>query len=606
MSFRARLLLAFVVVFLIPVIVLALAVRKEVGSRLTAQYERSVASLVAVIEDDLETESEAIAATLAAFKQAVVDDNRFRMGAVDRVASERRYLLDYAGRAMQLTGLSMLQIQDESGRIISSGHFRNEYDRLEPGLPELLAAMPGGVALVQARTPEVPFLALARVDSFSMAGRSFWLVGGVSAEQRFLARLAREGGVGGMGGMTVSLIYPGGVLTSGGETTTGAGSESSRSGEPASDEASSELVEELEVPFIDAARGETVTARVRVSHPLTELHALRRSIDIWFLVAVATTGFVALLLATWLSSRISRPLVELARKTSRIDLDRLDVDFRSARKDEIGALSRLLGAMTERLRASAGRIKEAERRATLGELARQVNHDIKNGLIPIRNVFRHLERMARDEPKRLPGVFAERRGTIDSSIAYLENLASNYARLYPRIERQPCDVNAIARRVVTDARGSGPASLEMDLCEGAAEVVSDPVVLRRIIENLVDNAIESLESRPGRVTVSTERLDEDGERASVRITVADTGIGMSEEELEKIFDDFYTTREGGTGLGLSIVRRLVMDLNGSVKVESERGRERGRGSRFIVELPLGSPAPGAQPARGDKAGGGRA
>jgi hypothetical protein len=201
-SFRARLLVAFLVVVLAPTIVLALVVRNEMEKRLTAQYERRVEALVAVIQDDLAEESEAIAATLAALGRAAIDDNRLRRAAVDRVPAERRYLLDYAGDAMRLAGLSMLQIQDEGGRIISSGHFRNEFDRLEPDLPMLLASLSGEAALVQARTPESPFHALARVDSFQMGGRRFTIVGGTSVERRFLARLARDTD------LSVSLNYP--------------------------------------------------------------------------------------------------------------------------------------------------------------------------------------------------------------------------------------------------------------------------------------------------------------------------------------------------------------------------------------------------------------
>jgi two-component system, NtrC family, sensor kinase len=110
--------------------------------------------------------------------------------------------------------------------------------------------------------------------------------------------------------------------------------------------------------------------------------------------------------------------------------------------------------------------------------------------------------------------------------------------------------------------------------------------LRRILENLAVNAVESLESKPGRVSVSTEMVERDGERR-VRIIVADTGRGMSKEETGRIFNDFYTTKEGGTGLGLSIVRRLVMDLGGAVAVESEPGK----GTRIIVDIPFGSDSP---------------
>ena len=565
MTFRTRLLVTFLLAVLLPMIALVFFIRDEMTDRLTAQYERRVESLAAVIEEDLSEEGESIAAALAVIRQAVVDDNRFRRAVVGSAADlpreERRYLLDYAGRAMQLAGLSMLQIQDENGRIISSGHFRNEFGRMEQALPGLLASTRGGTALVRARAPEAPFLALSRVDSVLMGNKPFRIVAGFAVERRFLARLSREAE------MTVALVYPGGMMTSDadrsdleahapqpGTHTPRPGEDVPRAGtgelrDPLLDPAGA-IVREVSVPFIDSERGEVTTATFRITHELTELHALRSSVDRWFLLAAAAAVIIAVVLVSSLASRISRPLVELADKTSRIDLDRLDIDFDTHRTDEIGVLSRLLGAMTERLRASAVLIKDAERRATLGELSRQVNHDIKNGLTPIRNVFRHLLELSRNDPGQMPEVFQERQGTLDSSISYLENLASNYARLSPRSERRPCDVNEIVERVVMDLQGSGRAGFKMDLCNKAF-VLGDPVSLRRVIENLVDNALDSLQSRPGRVTIATTLVSEEADRPRVRITVADTGIGMTETQRTKAFDDFYTTKSDGTGLGLN-------------------------------------------------------
>jgi signal transduction histidine kinase len=112
-------------------------------------------------------------------------------------------------------------------------------------------------------------------------------------------------------------------------------------------------------------------------------------------------------------------------------------------------------------------------------------------------------------------------------------------------------------------------------------VVGDPIAFRRILENLMSNAVDSLESKPGRVTVSTMVVEREGGPPAIRVAVADTGRGMSSDETERIFNDFYTTKEGGTGLGLSIVRRLAMDMHGTVGVESEPGR----GTRITIDIP---------------------
>ncbi|MGD2153559.1 MAG: hypothetical protein PVG79_09840, partial [Gemmatimonadales bacterium] len=302
MSFRVRLLFAFLFVILVAMVVFAFAVRREVGSRLTAQYQRRVNSLVSVIEEDLQGESDVIAATLGGLREVVANDNRFRRGAVDRLAAERRYVLDFAETAMRLTGLSMLQVQDESGRIISSGHFRNEYDRLEPELPELLRTVPSGLALAEARTPEGPFLALVRADSVRMGGRRFDLVGGIVVGQSLLARLARGEE------LRVTLAYPGGVLSSAGIVDTAiaaAGVAADSAGVQATSDDS--IADEFAIPFADAERGQLEAARLVVTHSLTELQALRRRIDIWFLTALGATALVALVLANWLAARISRP-----------------------------------------------------------------------------------------------------------------------------------------------------------------------------------------------------------------------------------------------------------------------------------------------------------
>jgi signal transduction histidine kinase len=279
--------------------------------------------------------------------------------------------------------------------------------------------------------------------------------------------------------------------------------------------------------------------------------------------------------AAWLAARISRPLTRLAEQTAAIDLDRLDHDFATDRADEIGALSRLLGAMTARLRSGAARLREAERRVAMGDLARQVNHDIKNGLVPIRNVLRHLDEVAGEQPQALAELYRERRGTLESSVAYLDTLARNYARISPSPSREPCDLNALVQELVRGNDGGG--RLHAMLADTIPPVPADRLMLRRVLENLIGNAVESLDGRTGTVTIATEAVA----GPAVRITVADSGRGMSRAELDRAFDDFFTTKPGGTGLGLSIARRLVLDLGGSLRIETEPGS----GTRAIVELP---------------------
>jgi signal transduction histidine kinase len=565
MMLRTRMILAFAVIALIPLALLAFGLRREMTRRLTEEYRVRVDSVVAVIQEDLQHQSADISARLASLKMELLKDNDFRAGAVGGEESKRTYVLNYAESAMSLTGFAMLQIEDEDGRIVSSGHFRNEHGQVESGLTEALATAlkrgPNGIALMKTRSAGgEEFLALVRSETLQLFGHTFTLIGGDAVDKSFLESLARDRAI------VVSLTYPGAGISSANQQVSMGDS----------------AIGKFEIPLIRIGTEppfEVVTALLQVTQSLAPLHELQRSVDSWFLWTAVSAGIAALLLSVWLSSRISKPLADLAAKTAVLDLDRLDVRFAGG-TDEVGSLSRLLGDLASRLRTSMARVRDAERRATVGDLSRQINHDIKNGLIPLRNVIRHLEQVERDEPAALPSVFADRRPTVDASIAYLETLATSYQRLSPSLVRRECNVNALITEVVRAEQGRDRAEFAVQLQSNLPAVSGDPISLRRILENLTVNAVESLESKPGRVRVSSETVERDGERR-VRITVADTGRGMTREETGRIFTDFYTTKEGGTGLGLSIVRRLVMDLGGAVTVESEPGK----GTQILVEIP---------------------
>jgi signal transduction histidine kinase len=554
MSFRTRLFLAILLAVLVPLAALVLGVRHELEQRVTREYESRVTSMTRIIESDLARESGVVGVRLRALALQLSRDNRFRLAAVQNDPANRSYLLNYAGEAMQLSGLSVLQIQDSSGRIISSGHFRNQFDRPGGELSRVITAR-DTLMLLRVLTPDSSMVALARLDSFRLADRRFTLTGGINAEAGLLSKLARDTS------LTVALVYPGVRQTS------------------SRDE---RVIREVRLPYVDLRSYPAMavdTARMVVTQSLDALEALRRGVNRWLLLALGLTLAVALAGAAWLSSRISRPLRELADKTSRIDLDRLDQSFETDRRDEIGALSRLLGAMTERLRHSSARVREAERRAAVGDLARQVTHDIKNGLAPIRNVLRHLSQVVKQEPDQLPAIFEARRGTLESSVEYLDTLARNYDRLAPDTKERTCDVNAIVEQVLRTTSADG-AKLRSHLAQPIPNALGDGLMVRRVLENLVGNALDSIAENPqGTVTVSTEPVGTGPER--VRLVVADTGTGMTRHELDRAFDDFYTTKAGGTGLGLSIVRRFILDLHGSLRVETEPGM----GTRVIVELP---------------------
>ena len=568
MTFRARLFTGLTLAALLPLGLFAFGVRREMTRRLARDDAARAEAAGRALRDDLDRESQAIAARLAAVRADFARDNRLRLAIVQGEAGARRSLLDLAGPAMRAAGLDLLQLQDSSGRIVSSGQFRNEFDRVDTTLPAALAAAGPRPVLVRARTPGSVIVVLARGDSLRIAGERFSLAGGGDVERQLRADLARDPD------LSLGIGYPGTDLPPMGD--------------------SLRTVAELDVPFVDLrdSLATVSTARIRVTQSPATLQALRRNLDRWFLAALAVATPLALLAAGWLAGRISRPLTALAEQTAAIDLERLDQSFASDRDDELGALAGVLGAMTERLRLGTARLREVERRAATGDLARQVNHDVKNGLVPIRNVLRHLSQVAIESPGSLPAVFEERRGTLEASLDYLDTLARNYARLSPALEPTLCDVNQVIAEVVR-ATGPGRATVRAETAPSLPRVPADPLALRRVLENLVSNALDSVAGRnDGVVTLGSEVVGSAEAPAAVRLMVADNGPGMTRPELDRAFDDFHTTKPGGTGLGLSIVRRLVLDLGGALRIETAPGS----GTRAILELPLQRAGDGRKPA----------
>jgi signal transduction histidine kinase len=111
-----------------------------------------------------------------------------------------------------------------------------------------------------------------------------------------------------------------------------------------------------------------------------------------------------------------------------------------------------------------------------------------------------------------------------------------------------------------------PAAITLRLDPDVPPVTADPLVIRRILENVVSNALDATGHVSGSVTITTQPAGDD-----VCITIADNGCGMNPDELQAAFNDFFTTKPNGTGLGLSIVRRLVRDVHGVLRVDTAPG-----------------------------------
>ncbi|OYV66416.1 MAG: hypothetical protein B7Z74_11150, partial [Deltaproteobacteria bacterium 21-66-5] len=452
MTFRTRLTLAFGAVALVPLLVFGYGVHREMTRRLDDEAARRVNAAAATIQSELSQAVAADRARLRSFAADLAADNRFRIALLDHSSPEHRWLLDWAANSMKFGGLAALQLQDSAGRILSSGQFRNDFGRTDPALPAAVLSAPDAWSVVAVRTAEGSVRALAAIDTFTVGGRPFTLLGGRPFEFPETARLSRVG----------------------------------------SAPAPSDSVRSIAVPFFDDTASEgSVPARLVLSQDLEPARALREGVNRWLALTLGSTLIAAIVIGILLAGRVSRPLAELAGKTARLDLDRLDQKFATDRGDEIGALSRVLDALSGRLRTSVNRLREAERSAATGDLARQINHDIKNGLAPIRNVLRHLTQTAEQHPEQLVGIYRERRGTLESSVQYLEELARNYARLSPTLDRSLTDPAPVVRDVAAGVQAPY-ARVDVRLPEALPQVRADAVALRRVLENLTANAVDAL------------------------------------------------------------------------------------------------------------------
>jgi two-component system nitrogen regulation sensor histidine kinase NtrY len=222
-------------------------------------------------------------------------------------------------------------------------------------------------------------------------------------------------------------------------------------------------------------------------------------------------------------------------------------------------------------------VAREQKLAAWSEVARRVAHEIKNPLTPIRL---SAERIAKRLRSGGPGLEeAVERGTriIVEEVDFLKSLVDEFSRFarLPEMRPEPTDLPALARsavRLFEGARDGVTIRVESNL---QRETTVDPEQIKRVLINLIDNALEAC-GASGEILVRLE-----GRESGITIEVADTGRGVPTWDREKLFLPDFTTKGRGTGLGLAIVSRIVADHNGTIRVEDNRPR----GARFIIELP---------------------
>lgn len=293
------------------------------------------------------------------------------------------------------------------------------------------------------------------------------------------------------------------------------------------------------------------------------------------LVGVLIIALVASRVAGHLSRNLSRPLRELVGWTERIGRgEPLPTTPPRRGAPEFEVLRGSMREMAGELEVGRARAAESERSAALRESARQVAHELKNPLTPIRFA---VERLQREAPPEL-GETVEVLATESQRLEALARSFAQFGRL-PEGPRAEVDVGELARYT---ARATIPPTVDVrvDVAADVPMIQAHHDALARALSNVMLNAVDACKEG-GTVGVRVRRTAHAG-REAVEIAVADTGCGISPDRLTRIWDPYVTSKPGGTGLGLAIARQAVLAHQGAVSADSRLGA----GTEIRLVLPV--------------------
>jgi two-component system nitrogen regulation sensor histidine kinase NtrY len=222
-----------------------------------------------------------------------------------------------------------------------------------------------------------------------------------------------------------------------------------------------------------------------------------------------------------------------------------------------------------------------QRVAAWRDVARRLAHEIKNPLTPIQLSAERMRRHFGGAPEATRALVDECTETIVGEVESLKALVDEFAQFarMPAPRAEPANLNSVLADTLALYNGLfSHITIERRFAPALPPVRLDVEQLRRVVINLVDNAIEAMASAPGTITIETQH---DPANAVARVVIADDGPGVPPAEREKLFMPYYSTKGRGSGLGLAIVRRIVAEHGGSIEV----GDNSPRGSRFVIELP---------------------
>jgi nitrogen fixation/metabolism regulation signal transduction histidine kinase len=271
----------------------------------------------------------------------------------------------------------------------------------------------------------------------------------------------------------------------------------------------------------------------------------------------------------------------LAHAAEEVASGNWDVRVPERGHDEVSVLARSFNHMTEQLANQREQLVQSERVAAWRELARRLAHELKNPLFPLQLTVENLVRARALSVEEFDEVFRESTATLGMEIANLKAIIGRFSDFskMPKPELERIDAKDVVERVRSLYEGAANREAKIEFAtEIAGEPMAmmvDPELLHRALSNLVLNAMDAMPNG-GKLTISARPRG-----ANIEIKVADMGEGLTQEECERLFTPYYTTKLHGTGLGLAIVQSVVADHGGTIAVESREGG----GATFIITLP---------------------
>lgn len=288
---------------------------------------------------------------------------------------------------------------------------------------------------------------------------------------------------------------------------------------------------------------------------------------------------LSILLAIFISNYLTNPLKLIQEKISQVKLGRKNELIEWKQRDEIGSLVSEYNRMIVELSNSAELLAKSERESAWREMAKQVAHEIKNPLTPMKLSVQHLQRVMKDKSPDIEERIGRLTQTLIEQIDTLSAIASEFSTFakMPRTIAEKVSLDNVIQSTVDLFRESTSAEIIYDGYEGESFVQADKDQLLRAFNNLLKNALQAIpDDKEGLVDIKLERRAD-----SFLVRISDNGAGITEDQIQKIFVPNFTTKTGGMGLGLAMVKSIIENFSGKIWFETSQGK----GTTFFVSLP---------------------